>query len=144
MSDQNAETVRLAYEHLNWRDVDALAGLCHDEFVIDMTERVFNPDTYRGRDGMRRFFDGVKDLWETYNWELKKTVVADDVVVAMLHCEGRGRGGVRVEWDVAWLWTFRQGTPVSLRLYRDPLQALEAAGLADSPSATLPNPPQTQ
>ena len=131
MSQENVETVCSAYEHLNRGDVEGLVGLCDDDFLIDMSERVFNPATYRGCEGIRRFFDGVKDLWETYRWDVTETLVAGDVVVAMIHCEGRGREGIRVDWDVAWLWTFRQQTPVSLRLYRDPTRALEAAGLRE-------------
>ena len=128
MSQTNAETVRTAYEHLNRLDVEGLVRLCDEDFLIDMSERVFNPDTYRGHDGIRRFVDGVKDAWETYQWSVTGTHVEGDVVVAMIHCEGKGREGVRVDWDVAWLWTFRQETPVSLRLYRDAAKALEVAG----------------
>lgn len=131
MSQRNAETVRLAYDLLNRGDAEGLVALCDDDFLIDMSERVFNPDTYEGPEGIRRFIEGVNDLWETYRWNVTETLVARDLVVAMIHCEGEGRGGVRVDWDVAWLWTFRQETPISLRLYRDPTQALEAAGLGE-------------
>ena len=135
MLQKNEETVRLAYELLNRRDVEGLIRFCDEDFSIDMSERVFNPDMYSGHDGIRRFVDGVKDAWETYLWNVTETFVAGNVVVAMIHCEGKGREGVRVDWNVAWLWTFRQETPVSLRLYRDPKEALEAAGLPVEPSA---------
>jgi hypothetical protein len=52
----------------------------------------------------------------------------------MLYCEALSReGGPSVDWRVAWLWRFRggTGTPVSLRFYRDPERALEAAGLRE-------------
>ena len=129
MPEKNEETVRLAYELLNRSDVEGLIRLCDEDFSIDMSERVFNPEIYQGTQGIRRFVDGVNDAWETYLWNVTDTFVAGDVVVAMIHCEGKGREGVRVDWDVAWLWTFRQETPVSLRLYRDAKEALEAAGL---------------
>ena len=122
--------MRSAYEHLNRGDVEGLVGLCDEDFLIDMSERVFNPDTYRGHDGIRRFFEEVRGVWESYRWDVEETLVAGDSVVAMLHCEAQGReGGVPVDWHVAWLWRFRPGTPVSLRFYRDPAWALEAAGL---------------
>jgi ketosteroid isomerase-like protein len=132
MSQENAQIVRSAYDHLNRGDVEGLVGLCDDHFLMDMSERVFNPDTYRGHDGIRRFFEGVRGVWESYRWNVEETLVAGDSVVAMLHCEAQGReGGVPVDWHVAWLWRFRQGTPVSLRFYRDPARALEAAGLSE-------------
>jgi ketosteroid isomerase-like protein len=131
MSEENVEIVRLAYEHLNRDDAEGLVELCDDNFLMDMSERVFNPDTFKGDDGIRRFCEGVRDAWETYHWDVEETRVSGDSVVAMLHCQGKSReGGPRVDWRVAWLWRFRQGRPVSLRFYRDRADALEAAGLS--------------
>jgi ketosteroid isomerase-like protein len=104
--------------------------LCDDDFLMDMSERVFNPDTYRGHDGIRRFYGGVRDAWESYRWTVEETRVAGDTVVAMLHCLAQSRkGGPGVDWRVAWLWKLREGRPVLVRFYRDQADALEAAGL---------------
>ncbi len=132
MSQENVEIVRRCYEHLNRGDVAGFVELCDDDVLIDMSERVFNPDTYKGHDGIRRFYEGVRDAWESYRWDVEETRVAGDSVIAMLHCQGQGREGLRVDWRVAWLWKFWRGRPVSLRFYRDRAQALEAAGLSES------------
>ncbi len=130
MARENAELVSLAHARLNDGDVEGLIELCDEGFVMDMSERVFNPDTYKGPEGIRRFYDGVQAVWQTYQWHVEETLDADDVVVAMLHCEAEGHEpGLRVDWEVAWLWRFRDGVPVSLRFYRDRERALEAAGL---------------
>jgi ketosteroid isomerase-like protein len=132
MSQENVEIVRQIFERLNRGDVEGVVELCDDEFVMDMTERVFNPDTYRGHDGIRRFHEGVRDAWESYCWNVEETRVAGDSVVAMLHCQGRSReGGPGVDWRVAWLWKLRRGEAVSVRFYRHRAQALEAAGLSE-------------
>jgi ketosteroid isomerase-like protein len=132
MSQENVEIVRAAYEHLNRGDVEGLIDLCDEAFLMDMSERVFNPDTYRGHDDIRRFYEGVRSVWESYQWHVEETRVVGDLVVAMLHCQGKGReGGPEVDWRVAWLWKFRRGRPVSLRFYRDRARALEAAGLQE-------------
>ena len=132
MSQESAETVCRIYELLNRGDVEGIVDLCDDDFRMDFSERVFNPDTYQGPDGIRRFYEGVSDAWESYRWDVEETRIAGDSVVAMLHCEGQSRqGGPGVDWRVAWLWTLRQGKPVSLRFYRDRAKALEAAGLPD-------------
>jgi ketosteroid isomerase-like protein len=132
MSQENAEIVRAAYKHLNRGDIEGLINLCDDDFQMDMSERVFNPDTYRGHDDLRRFYDGVRSVWESYRWDVEETHVAGDLVVAMLHCQAQGReGGPPVDWHVAWLWKFQRGRPVSLRFYRDSARALEAAGLRE-------------
>ena len=92
MSRENVEVVRQAFELLNRGDVEGLVKLCDDDdFLMDMSERVFNPDTYRGHDGIRRFYEGVRDAWESYRWDVEETRVAGDSMVAMLHCHGEGR-----------------------------------------------------
>ncbi len=132
MSAENVEIVHAAYERLNRGDVEGLIELCAEDFVMDMSERVFNPDTYTGHDGIRRFYEGVRAVWESYQWDVEGTRVAGDAVVALLHCMAEGReGGVSVDWHVAWLWRFRDGRPIALRFYRDPAAAVEAAGLRE-------------
>ena len=132
MSQENVEIVRRIYERLNRGDVDGVVELCDDDFLMDMSERVFNPDTYRGHDGIRRFYEGVREAWESYRWDVEEMRVAGDSVVAMLHCTAQSReGGPGVDWRVAWLWKFRRGKAVYLRFYRHQLEALEAAGLRE-------------
>jgi ketosteroid isomerase-like protein len=132
MSQENVEIVGRIYERLNRGDVEGVVALCDDDFLIDMSERVFNPDTYRGHDGNRRFYEGVQDAWESYRWDVEETRIAGDSVVAMLHCHGRSReGGPEPDSRVAWLWRLQRGRPVSLRAYRDRTEALEAAGLRE-------------
>lgn len=132
VSAKNEETVRQIYEQLNRGDVEGVVELCDEEFVMDMSERVFNPDIYNGADGIRRFYDGVTEVWDTYRWNIEKTQVAGDEVVAMLHCRGQGRqAGPPVDWRVAWLWRFRDDRPVAVRFYRERSDALAAAGLVE-------------
>ena len=132
MSQENVEIVRRIYERLNRGDVEGVVELCDDDFRIDMSERVFNPDVYRGHDGIRRFYEGVREAWESYRWDVEETRVAGDSVVAMLHCTAQSReGGPGVDWRVAWLWKLRRGKPVSVRFYRHRAEALEAAGLQE-------------
>jgi ketosteroid isomerase-like protein len=132
MSQRNVDVVRRIYERLNQGDVEAVVALCDDDFLMDMSERVFNPDTYRGHDGIRRFYAGVTEAWESYRWDVEETRVAGDSVVAMLHCTAQSReGGPGVDWRVAWLWNLRQGRPISLRFYRHQADALEAVGLRE-------------
>ena len=77
MSEDDAETVRRIYDHLNRGDVDRVVSLCDEEIVVEMTERVFNPDVYRGHDGLRRFYEGVADAWESYHWTVEETRIAE-------------------------------------------------------------------
>jgi len=131
MSEPNAQIVRTAYGHLNSMDAEALIAMCDLDFKMDMSGRVFNPETYEGADGVREFVADVAECWESYRWNVEQTRTADASVVALLHCEARGRDGMAVDWRVAWLWTFRGARPVSVRFFRDQSDALKAAGLQE-------------
>jgi ketosteroid isomerase-like protein len=132
MSKENAEIVQRAYKLLNQGDIEGLVSLCRDDFVMDMSERVFNPETYRGHEGIRQFHRDVQEAWETYEWHVEEARTTGDSVVAMLYCHGTSReGGPQVDWRVAWIWNFDRGKATSLRFYRERQEALEAVGLSE-------------
>lgn len=98
MSEEAVELVRRAYDALNRGDIEALLRLCNPDFHLDMSERVFNPATYEGHDGIRRFYREVREVWEEFKWEPKALHGAGEQVVALLHSHGRGSGsGIEIE-----------------------------------------------
>jgi ketosteroid isomerase-like protein len=130
MSQENVEIVRRAHEALNAGNIDELVTFCHDDFQLDMSDRVFNPATYQGHDGIRQFYSEVQEVWERYVWEPEEMLDEGDVVVALLRTEGRGRGsGVEIDRKTAMIWTLRGGKALRLRFYREPKSALEAVRL---------------
>ena len=132
MSRGNEEVVRRIYALLNQGEVEGVIGLCDKDFLMDMSQWVFNPDTYQGPDGIRRFYEGVREAWASYRWDVEETRTINDLVIAMLYCEGHGHGGgPPADWRVAWVWRFGGGRPVAVRFYRDRDEALKAAGLRE-------------
>jgi len=129
-----AELVRRALAALNAGDIEGLTAVCDRDFELDMSDRVFNPSTYRGHDGIRQFHTEVLEVWEHYTWEPDRIVDHGDLVVALLRTSGKGRGsGLEVERKTAMLWTVRDGKAISLRFYRDQDRALEAAASLEQP-----------
>jgi ketosteroid isomerase-like protein len=130
MSQENVEIVRRAHEALNAGNIDELVTLCHHDFQLDMSDRVFNPATYQGHDGIRQFYSEVQEVWERYVWEPEEMRDEGDVVVALLRTEGRGReSGVEIDRKTAMIWSLRDGKALWLRFYREPDRALEAVRL---------------
>jgi ketosteroid isomerase-like protein len=124
------DIVRRAHDALNRGDAEALAALCAPDFRLDMSDRVFNPEVYLGRDGIRRFVADVHEVWETFTWEPLDLKEADDVVVALVHSVGRGRGsGLEIDRHSAMLWQIPEDTLLALTFYRDPSAAQKAAGV---------------
>jgi ketosteroid isomerase-like protein len=130
MSEENAEIVRRIFDRLNRLDAEGIVELCDDDVLMDFSERVFNPEIYRGHEGVRRFCRDVGEAWDSYHWDVEETRSAGDAVIAMLHCQGHAREGAPgVDWRVAWLWELQGGRVLSARFYRERPKALEAAGL---------------
>jgi ketosteroid isomerase-like protein len=92
MSEENVEIVRLAHERLNEGDIDGLIALCDGDFELDMSARFMNPETYRGHEGIRRFYREVREVWEEIRWEPLRFAAAADKVVVVMRDQGRGRG----------------------------------------------------
>jgi len=130
MSQENLELVGLAHEHLNEGDINGLIALCDSDFELDMSARVLNPETYRGHEGIRRFYREVSEVWEKFRWEPLRFFEAADKVVVLLHSHGRGKGsGLEMARDAAMVWTVGEGRAVSVRFYTNQAEALVAAGL---------------
>ena len=124
------DIVRRAHDALNRGDAEALAGLCAPDFRLDMSDRVFNPEVYSGHDGIRRFVAEVHQVWETFTWEPTDLKEAGDVVLALVHSVGRGRGsGLEIDRHSAMLWQIPEETLLALTFYRDPSAARKAAGV---------------
>lgn len=126
----NVEVVRAIY--------DALLGgrvpfeLLDDDMHMDLSERIFNPATYEGLEGVERFLREVQEVWEEWVTEPEEFRAAGEHVVAFVRSRGRGRGsGVEVEDTSANLWQVRDGKALSYKLYREPADALRAAGISE-------------
>jgi hypothetical protein len=93
-----------------------------------MSDRVFNPEVYSGHDGIRRFLAEVHEVWETFTWEVTEVRESDDVVLALVHSVGRGRGsGLDIDRHSAMLWRIPEETLLAVTFYRDPSAAERAA-----------------
>jgi ketosteroid isomerase-like protein len=126
-----ADLVRRAYTALAARDFEALAELAEPDFELDVTDRVFNPATYRGEEGLRRFLAEVDELWESMDMTVDRLVERGDEVLALLSVNIKGRGsGLVLEDRIAQRWTARDGRLVRMRVYSD-----QERGLAEFEAA---------
>jgi ketosteroid isomerase-like protein len=127
-----AELVRQAYVGLARRDFGMLIGLADPDFEMDLTERVLNPATYRGADGVARFLAEVEELWASMYIDVERLLERGDEVLAVLLVKLRGRGsGVELESRIGQHWTMRDGKLLGMRLRVDAEAAVaefEAAG----------------
>jgi len=126
--------VQRALAALNAGNIEDLVAICDRDFELDMSDRVFNPATYRGHDGIRQFHAEVLEVWEHYVWEPEQLLERENCVLALVRTSGKGRGsGLEVDRQTAMIWTVRGNKAVSLQFYRDRERALEAAASGDEP-----------
>jgi ketosteroid isomerase-like protein len=82
-------------------------------------------ETFHGRKGVIR----ATERWLEH-YELEQIVDAGDRLVSVQRVRAKTRHtGTEFDGLLAYLWTFRDGKIVHFRSFRDPEQAMEAAGL---------------
>jgi ketosteroid isomerase-like protein len=120
-----ADLVRRAYVALAERDFDTLGELADPDFELDVTDRVFNPASYRGEAGLRQFLSEVDELWESMDMNVERLVERGDEVLALLLVDIKGRGsGLLLQDRIAQHWTARDGKLVRMRVRADQDAAL--------------------
>jgi uncharacterized protein len=114
------EVLRRTYEALGRRDFAALNELADSDFEMDLTERVLNPATYRGAEGLLRFLGEIDELWASMDIDVERVIERGDEVLAVLLVTLTGRGsGVEMESRIAQWWTLRDGKLLRMKLYGD-------------------------
>jgi ketosteroid isomerase-like protein len=132
MSEENVEIVRMGYQAMARRDLEAIDALVREHVAPDAEfESAMTGQVYKGAQGAR---DLATDLWETLDYVLATEEIIDlgEQVVAVLRISGRGtRSGVSVSQQVAMVWTFEDDRIVRGKSFTSRAEALEAAGLSE-------------
>jgi ketosteroid isomerase-like protein len=114
------------------QQIARLRDLVTDNAEIDMSTRVFNPEVYRGLDGMRRLLGEVREVWEERHVIPERFVDAGDRVVVIETVHARGRGsGVELDSRTAAMWTLRNGRVTGVRTGIEIEEALKAVGMEE-------------
>jgi len=129
MSQENVEIVRSAYAVLAEQGVEAVLAFTDPQFEATTPPSLASePDTYRGHEGVRRWFASFGDAMEGVYFEGQDfTSVGDKVLVeTTLHARGRTTG-IETEQRAFLVWTLREGMVTRVETFAEQRQALEAA-----------------
>jgi ketosteroid isomerase-like protein len=134
MSQVNVENLRAFLEVLDleaWRRGEGDMSLLDPKVTYeDTTLPDHVGEAYRGHEGVARATERWLEPYEGLTIELEKIVGAGDCLVSIHRVRGKARyTGIEAEGPLAYLWTFRDGKVIHFQSYRDPEEALEAAGL---------------
>ena len=131
MSQENIEIVRRAYAVLAEQGVEAVLAFADPQFEgTTPASLATEPDTYRGHEGVRRWFGSFGDAMEGVYLEGQEFTAAGDKVLVdtMLHARGRTTGIEAVQRAFV-VWTLRDGLVTRADTFAERGQALEAAGI---------------
>jgi ketosteroid isomerase-like protein len=133
MSRENVESLRQAYEAFSSGDIGRILAFAHPEFeAVVPPELSAEPDTYRGHDGIRRYFQSFEDAMDDIRFQPEQFWDGGELVVALVRLTAKGRQtAISVEQRIAQVWTVLDGKAVSLRTYPSLSEALSAAGLEE-------------
>jgi ketosteroid isomerase-like protein len=123
------EIVRQMFEAFNIEDIEDIIAFTHPDVLVEIPPEISaEPDTYRGHDGMRRYFRSFQDVMEEIRFEPVQLWEVGDRVVVAVRLTARGRQtAIRVEQRTAGVWRIRDGKVIEVRAYRSPAEALSAA-----------------
>lgn len=127
----NAELTRKAFAALGEGGVDAMLPYVHpDGEMITPSDMAAEPDTYRGHDGVRRYFDAFYEVMDRVDVDLLSVEELEDgQVVAKLRLMTRGRAtGIESGIDAYMLCGFEDGKMRLMRFFVSREAALAAAG----------------
>jgi ketosteroid isomerase-like protein len=132
VSQENVELVRAVIEAFNGEDMVRTLALIGSDFEGEVSPAFSaEPDTYRGHDGVLRYFESFHDAMSEIHFHAERLWDAGESVVVDLRLTAKGRSTeIPVEQRVAQLWSVRGGKARAARTYESLSEALAAAGLS--------------
>jgi ketosteroid isomerase-like protein len=133
VSGSNVEIVRRLFDLYDEGGVEAVLEVMDESVLIEIpADMSAEPDSYRGHDGVRRYFAGFDGMIEDVRYEAKELLPVGDRVLAEAHLSGRGvSSGLEVGIDAFVVHELADGRIVRMRPYPDREAAMAALDSAD-------------
>jgi ketosteroid isomerase-like protein len=131
MSETNADLVRRGLEAMNTVNeggMETLRELLDPEFEVTTPPSLASePDTYRGAEGVKRYFDSFYEAMDRIHFEAGEIRDFGDRVAVEFTLRARGRTtGIEAEQHAALVWTLRDGRALRLEVFPTLDEALAA------------------
>jgi ketosteroid isomerase-like protein len=139
--DERVAITHAFTDALNRRDIEALVSCCDPSIEFHSTFAAVGGAVYQGHDGMRKWFEDLKDAWEdSLHSEVEAVFdLGEDAAVVFYLLRGRGRqSGVEVTLPAASMTRTRDGLIVYFKAYahrEDVLRDLQVSEDALEPLA---------
>jgi ketosteroid isomerase-like protein len=132
VTEENVEIVRRLFAAIRERDLGEMLRIYDPEIEFrPLTGTRIETGGYRGHAGIRAYFEEAGTVWETMHPYADDVRAEGETVVALGHCEVRGReSGAETDTPMAWIFRVRNGRILSTQAFSDAEDALRVAGLS--------------
>jgi ketosteroid isomerase-like protein len=130
MSQENVEIMKAAFAAWNAGDMEAFRELHDPHVVVRTVEGWPEPGPYFGREAVMRWFEQLRETWDSDTVEMVGISDVGDRVVVRLVLHGEGRGP-QAHLEMTQVITLRKGKIVYREYFWDHAEALEAVGLSE-------------
>jgi ketosteroid isomerase-like protein len=130
VSEDNVEVVKRGFALLSEGGYEAMLPLIAPDFEMQTPAGLAaEPDTYRGADGVRRWFEEFYEVMDDIRLEADQIHTVGEWVVMLVTVTARGRAtGLEVDQKTAQAWLVRDGLARRIEFYADLDEALAALG----------------
>ena len=121
MSEGNVEVVQRLFDLYATDGVEAvLEVMDEDILVVIPPDLSAEPDTYRGHDGVRRYFAGFEGMLEDVRYEAFELIPEGEHVLAVASLGGRGvSSGLEVDLSTVVVHTLAGGKVTRIEPFTD-------------------------
>ena len=132
MSEENVEIVRQMYDAFYSGDAEVALDHFDPDVVVDASKARADGGRGKGREQLNVIVAAWIGTWDEWREEIEEMRdLGSQVLVLSVH-HGRGKGsGVEVESPVAVLYDVHGGKITRMAVFREPADALKAAGLRE-------------
>ena len=82
--------------------------------------------TFRGRAGLKRWIDSIREIWDEWRMEQERFIAADDQIVVLIRVVARGHlSGVALDRETAHVWSVADGRVTRCEVYFDRSEVLD-------------------
>lgn len=133
MSSRDVEIVRAGYDALSSNDIDTILEFFHPEFEVTTPPTLSaEPDTYRGHDGVRRYFDSFWEAMDDIRFVPHTFREVGDRIAVEISLHARGKNtGIETEQRSVQVWELRDGKAIGLEVYPTLDEALASVDAAE-------------
>ena len=104
-ANERLDLARRGMQAFNDRDLPAMVGLLTDDVEVFASPELVNSGRYEGHEGFAQWIIAWVDAWESVTADVvDNRTVGERHVITAVHQHGRGRGGIEVSMDLAFLF----------------------------------------